>query len=84
MYEEFHFNDEPYFTVRNFPLVCGEKAVKVAKDEKLTGRALDIGCALGRTSIVLAQHFDEVIGIDLSNAFIEAANKVLHEKYSNL
>lgn len=54
MYEEFHFNDEQYFTVRNFPLVCGEKAVKVAKDQKLTGRALDIGCALGRTSIVLA------------------------------
>ena len=38
---------------------------------------MDIGCATGRTSLVLASHFDEVIGIDLSNAFIEAANKVL-------
>jgi 2-polyprenyl-3-methyl-5-hydroxy-6-metoxy-1,4-benzoquinol methylase len=45
---------------------------------------LDIGCATGRTSLVLASQFDEVIGIDLSNAFIEAANKVLHEKHSDL
>lgn len=43
---------------------------------------MDIGCALGRTSIELASHFDEVIGIDFSKAFIEAANNVLNSKYA--
>ena len=45
---------------------------------------MDIGCAVGRTTIELASHFDEVIGIDLSNAFIAAANNVLSTKYANL
>lgn len=45
---------------------------------------MDIGCATGRTTIELASHFDEVIGIDLSNAFIAAANSTLASKYSNL
>lgn len=50
----------------------------------MTGRALDIGCAVGRTTLELASHFDEVIGIDLSNAFIEAANNVLVSGYPDL
>lgn len=33
-------------------------------------RALDIGCAVGRSSFELAKSFDEVIGIDFSEAFI--------------
>lgn len=45
---------------------------------------MDIGCAVGRTSLELASHFDEVIGIDLSNAFIEAANNVLTSAYPDL
>lgn len=36
-------------------------------------RALDLGCAVGRSSFELARHFDEVIGIDFSARFIEAA-----------
>jgi 2-polyprenyl-3-methyl-5-hydroxy-6-metoxy-1,4-benzoquinol methylase len=84
MYMDFHFNDEENFAVKNFPLVCGQKALKVSQEEGLKGRALDIGCAVGRTTIELASHFDEVIGIDLSNAFIGAANNVLNTKYANL
>ena len=45
---------------------------------------MDIGCAVGRTTIELASLFDEVIGIDLSNAFIAAANETLAKKYANL
>ncbi|CAI8339825.1 MAG: Ubiquinone biosynthesis O-methyltransferase [Opitutia bacterium UBA7350] len=37
-------------------------------------RALDLGCAVGRSSFELARHSSEVIGIDYSAAFIEAAN----------
>lgn len=40
------------------------------------GRALDVGCAVGRSSLELAKTNDEVIGIDFSNAFIEAARRI--------
>jgi putative 4-mercaptohistidine N1-methyltranferase len=36
-------------------------------------RALDLGCAVGRSSFELARHCQEVIGIDYSQRFIEAA-----------
>ena len=85
IYRKFHYNDEEFFTVKNFPKVCADKALKIAKDHNLTGRALDIGCALGRTSIELAHHFDQVVGIDISNAFIQAANEELNnEKYKDI
>jgi SAM-dependent methyltransferase len=42
-------------------------------------RALDIGCGTGRLSFELAQVADEVIGIDNSRAFIDAA-KTLSKK----
>lgn len=45
---------------------------------------MDLGCALGRTTIELASHFEEVVGIDFSHAFVEAANNVLYEKYADL
>ncbi len=36
-------------------------------------RALDLGCAVGRSSFELARHCTEVLGIDYSHAFIRAA-----------
>lgn len=36
-------------------------------------RALDLGCAVGRSSFELARHAEEVIGIDFSKAFVDAA-----------
>ena len=39
-------------------------------------RALDLGCAVGRSSFELARHFDEVIGIDFSSRFIDAARSM--------
>lgn len=42
-------------------------------------RALDIGCAVGGLSFELSGKFNEVIGIDFSNHFIEAANKMKAE-----
>jgi putative 4-mercaptohistidine N1-methyltranferase len=38
-----------------------------------TRRALDVGCAVGRSSFELARRFDEVIAIDFSARFIKAA-----------
>ncbi|MCE9519091.1 MAG: putative 4-mercaptohistidine N1-methyltransferase [Verrucomicrobia bacterium] len=42
-------------------------------------RALDLGCAVGRSSYELAQHCREVIGIDYSHAFIQAAETIQQE-----
>ena len=39
-------------------------------------RALDIGCAVGRSTFELARTFAEVIGIDQSQAFVDAANEL--------
>jgi putative 4-mercaptohistidine N1-methyltranferase len=39
-------------------------------------RALDLGCAVGRSSFELARRCAEVIGIDYSRSFIVAANKL--------
>jgi putative 4-mercaptohistidine N1-methyltranferase len=41
-------------------------------------RALDLGCAVGRSSFELARHCVDVIGIDFSQSFIAAARH-LHE-----
>lgn len=42
-------------------------------------RALDIGCAVGRTAFELARRAPEVVGIDFSQAFIAAANTLRDE-----
>lgn len=42
-------------------------------------RALDIGCAVGASSFELARRFDEVVGIDYSQSFVNACN-ALKEK----
>ncbi|MGF1484403.1 MAG: putative 4-mercaptohistidine N1-methyltransferase [Opitutales bacterium] len=39
-------------------------------------RALDVGCAVGRAAFELARHCTEVIGIDFSARFIEAASSL--------
>lgn len=41
--------------------------------EGVGGRALDVGCATGRSSFELSKTFDEVIGIDFSKTFVGAA-----------
>ncbi len=40
------------------------------------GRALDLGCAVGRSTFELARHCAEVIGIDYSHNFIAAAERI--------
>ncbi|WP_411826193.1 putative 4-mercaptohistidine N1-methyltransferase [Luteolibacter sp. AS25] len=39
-------------------------------------RGLDIGCAVGRATFEMSEFCEEVIGIDYSNAFIAAAEKL--------
>ena len=39
-------------------------------------RALDLGCSVGRISFELSRHIKNVVGIDFSNQFVEAAKHV--------
>ena len=39
-------------------------------------RALDIGCAMGRSSFELAARFESVLGIDFSQAFVDRCNEL--------
>ncbi len=42
-------------------------------------RALDIGCSVGRAAYTLSQIAEEVVAIDYSHAFVEAAQKLQQE-----
>jgi putative 4-mercaptohistidine N1-methyltranferase len=55
-----------------FPVRCVTEPLRHLRLDK-TACALDLGCAVGRSSFELARHFDEVTGIDFSARFIDAA-----------
>ncbi len=55
-----------------FPVHCVRECLDVAMLPE-QARALDLGCAVGRSSFELARFCTEVIGIDMSQAFIRAA-----------
>ena len=46
-------------------------------------RALDVGCGIGRLSVALADHFDEVVGVDISNEMLARARR-LHQERAGL
>ena len=72
-YCEFHYGDER-FGVSNFPQRCAE-ACGEAVQGRTINRALDLGCATGRSTFELARFCDFVTGIDFSARFI----RVCHE-----
>lgn len=76
-YLAFHYG-ESHFGVGNYPARCAGACLEVmtGRDKK---RALDLGCAVGRTSFELARAFDEVVALDLSRRFIDAANSLKTE-----
>jgi len=43
-------------------------------------RALDLGCAVGRSTFELARTFDSVVGLDYSDAFIDAAEHLRQQR----
>ena len=57
-----------------FPVRCARWLLDAAREYGApTSKALDIGCAVGRASFELARDYQEVLGVDLSRAFIDAA-----------
>lgn len=77
-YLEFHFG-ERWHGEANFPKALANAAMS-AMDGRPLERALDIGCAVGRTSFELARHFRHVDGIDYSNAFVSKCQEVARDK----
>lgn len=67
-YAEFHYGDT-HFDVPNFPAEIARLAIE-AMDGRPMGRALDLGCAAGRTCFELARRFEQVTGIDFSARLI--------------
>jgi len=62
----------------DFPQRCALEGADLSALPK-NARALDLGCSVGRSSFELARHCREVIGIDYSQAFIDAANRLVLE-----
>lgn len=72
-YAEFHYGDD-YFGVPNFPRAVVDLAIAAwtRHGQGLPAkRALDLGCATGRSSFELARYFERVDGIDFSARFIQ-------------
>ncbi len=76
-YAEFGWGDS-YFGIENYPATCAKLCLSYMKDNPKT-RALDIGCAIGRSSFELAREFDEVTGIDFTARFIKLATRMKEE-----
>jgi putative 4-mercaptohistidine N1-methyltranferase len=72
-YLEFHYGDE-YFGVANFAKACADICIEEArKAGTAQTRAMDIGCAVGRSSFELARYFEHVDALDFSARFISSA-----------
>ncbi len=67
-YCEAHYGPS-YFEVPNFPATLAEKCLELIATRP-KNKALDLGCAVGRTTFELARDFDFVQGLDFSARFI--------------
>jgi SAM-dependent methyltransferase len=52
-----------------------EWALAVAGEDLARGRALEIGCGVGRTTTAFGQHFERVDGIDIAPTMVERARE---------
>jgi putative 4-mercaptohistidine N1-methyltranferase len=66
-------------TACGFPARCVSESLRRIVLSKRT-RALDLGCAVGRSSFELGRHFDAVVGVDFSVRFIAAAEQMRQER----
>ena len=67
-YCESHYGPD-YFDVPNFPQAMSQLCLELMQDRP-RGKALDLGCAVGRATFEMAREFDEVTGLDYSARFI--------------
>lgn len=78
-YCEFHYGND-YFGVPNFPVACVQEIVRHLEQFAIPAtRALDLGCAVGRSAFELARRFQHVDAIDFSARFIQQGVKLQAE-----
>jgi SAM-dependent methyltransferase len=73
--EEYLAHSSGPATALDFPRRCAQLCSK-HHQEGVLKRALDVGCAVGRSSFELAREFEEVVGIDYSSAFIQRCQEL--------
>jgi 5-histidylcysteine sulfoxide synthase/putative 4-mercaptohistidine N1-methyltranferase len=79
-YCDAHYGAEQ-FGVANFPATCAKLCLEVMEGRP-KGRALDLGCAVGRASFELARGgFQRVTGLDFSTRFFRLATRMQEEGY---
>lgn len=76
-YAEFGWGSSA-FGVPNYPQRCARIALEYMK-RKPRRKALDVGCAIGRSTFELARGFDEVTGLDFSARFIALGSRLKEE-----
>jgi len=63
-----------------FPKRCGETLSKAyaqyGEQHDQPTKALDVGCAVGGATLELTRNFDSVMGIDMSQSFIDTARSI--------
>lgn len=77
-YCEFHYGHE-YFNTPLFPKQCIEIIRPLYSLLNRRDKVLDLGCALGRSTLELSLDFTKTIGIDFSTRFIDRAKILLDE-----
>ena len=73
-YCEFHYGDEN-FGVPNFPKAIAQLALQ-AVGAGVTGKALDIGCSVGRSAFEISDMFDAVDALDFSARFVQVGARM--------
>lgn len=88
-YLQFHYGSpEELFPFESGPIealkfpercarICQEQVNNVTS--RAPTRALDVGCAVGASVFELARHYNEVVGVDFSQHFIDAANTMKND-----
>lgn len=77
-YCDAHYGEE-HFGVPNAPAACAGICLELMEG-RTKGHALDLGCALGRSSFELARGgFRQVTGLDFSGRFIRMATRMREE-----
>jgi putative 4-mercaptohistidine N1-methyltranferase len=66
-----------------FPARCVSESIRHL-DLRRRGRALDLGCAVGRGSFELARHFDDVLGLDFSARFVAEAGRMRRDRRATI
>lgn len=78
-YAEFHYGQQ-YFGVGNFPATIARIALDAMGNRPLR-RALEVGCAVGRTSFELARGCTDVTAVDFSARFIQVGVELRNKRH---